>query len=100
MPVALACGIEQQARRLDSVAGDDDGTGVLETFLTFPIDIDDPIDAAVFTQPDACRHGMRPNFGSMGDGIRNMRDECACLGSDFASLQTEAPIDTVRPVSM
>jgi hypothetical protein len=93
-------GVQQQARGLDRVSADDDCTGSLEVFASFAIEIDDTVDAAVAAQADARSHCVGSNLRAMGDGIRHVRDQRAGLGSHFASLETEAAIDAVRPVAV
>ena len=53
----VARGIQQQSRRLDRVAGDDDRFRFLEMLAPFAIEITHAGDAIVFPEMDSIRHG-------------------------------------------
>ena len=100
MTMAGTCGVEEQSRSLDGIAGDDDCPGSLKVLLSFAIEVDDSVHPAIVAQTDARSHCMRPNLCAVGDGVRHMGNQRAGFGSNLAALKAEAAIDAMRSVAM
>ena len=100
VPMTRTSGIEQQSRRLNRVAGDDDRTGSLKVLFTFAIEVDDAINPAIVAQTDASSHRMCADLGAVRDGIWHMCNESAGFGSDLASLEAKPAIDAMRSIAM
>ena len=98
--MAGAGGVQEQARRFDSISGNDDSAGALEVLFAVAVEIDHAIDAAVLSQIHARGHGVSANLSSVLDGIGHVSDERACLGPDLAALQAKSAIDAVGAVAM
>jgi hypothetical protein len=72
----------------------------LEVFFAFVIDVDDSIHAAIIAKSDAGGHRMSTDLCATGDGVRDMRDQRAGFGTNFAALKTKTAIDAVWPIAM
>src|SRR5205823_12124435 len=92
--------IEQQERRLDSVAGDDDDSVFLRSHVDIRIKVGDARHETILAHVDARDHAVIANLGSVANSIRHVTDERTLLGTDLAALYTEAPIAAMRAVSM
>jgi hypothetical protein len=103
--VAQAVGIapagreQQQSGRLDRVARDGDGAGPLVVLAAGAQVVDAGDRAGPVVDRDAGRHAVGPDLGAVGERVRDMGDQRAGLGVDFAALQAEAAVDAVRPVA-
>ena len=92
--------VQEQARRFDGIAADDDGFCFLLDFAPLRIEIGDAGDPTVFAQIDSRDHAVVANLCAARDSVWNMRDQRALLGADFASLNAKTTINAVRPVAM
>ena len=95
-----AGGVQQQARRLNGVAGDDDRLRALEVRHCHRDRSSDTGDAAVFAQFDARDHAVVADLRALFERVGNMGDQRAGLGAHFAALDAEAAIDAVRAVAV
>jgi hypothetical protein len=69
---AVARRIEQKARRLDRVAGYGHCAGALPA-LHATLEIDDSGGAACLIHLNPCHHALVTDFGSVGQGVRDVR---------------------------
>ena len=97
---AAARGVEQQARRLDRVAGDSDRVGALKVFSSVLVEVRDPGDpAGRLVELDPRRHAVSADLGAVRDRVRDVGDERRGLGVHLAALQAEPAVDAVRTVA-
>ncbi len=97
---ARASRVEQQARRLNGVAANNDYLCLLLALAHIRVKIGHAGCQSLAVEIDARHHAVIAHLGAIIDPIGDMRVERAGLGANFAALDTEAAIDAVGPVSM
>ena len=98
--MSRTCRIQEQARSLDSISANNDHLGFQRVFMSIRVKVSNPSRASVLAEIDPRYHAMVSNLGAMLECIRNVRYQRALFGSDFATLNTESPIDAMRPIAM
>ncbi len=98
--VSSAGRVEEQARRLDRVAGDRHRTSALVIRSSVAVvDIRDPGGPVPPVDLDTGGHGSGAHLHTMGESIGKVGDVGAGLGVDLAPLQAVPAVDAVRPVA-
>src|SRR5581483_389530 len=69
-------------------------------FTPLGIEVGHACYAPVFPHVDPRHHAIGADLGSVADGIGNVADERALLGSNFTALDAKTTIDAMRTISM
>ncbi len=89
--------VQQQPRRADAIAGDDNDLGRLELLDAVLVVVDDARSHAVLVGQDLAHPAMRLDLDARADRVRPIGDVSRGLGALRAGRRAMAEIDAARP---